>query len=139
MEIYELIKDLNFTSVAWQIFAPLCFSLADFITGYIQALINHDVQSKKMRVGLLHKTLIFLVILLSFIIQFAFDLSYISSFVCVYVVIMEIISIMENLKKAGLDIGNFGKTLEASKGKLKDEESKKIEKIVKIINDKEEE
>lgn len=135
MDIYEIIKELNFSSVAWQIFTPLCFSLADFITGYIQALINHDVQSKKMRVGLLHKTLIFLVILLSFIIHLAFDLKYVSSFVCVYVTFMEIVSILENLKKAGLDIGKFGKTLEASK---EVKEDKKIEKIVKIINDKEE-
>ena len=139
MDLYELIKDLNFTSVAWQIFTPLCFSLADFVTGYIQAVINHDVKSQKMRVGLLHKTLIFLVIILSFIVHLAFDLKYVSSFVCIYVVLMEIISIIENLKKAGLDMGNFGKTLEASKGKVKDEESQKIEKIVKIINDKEEE
>ena len=80
MDLYEIIKDLNFTSVAWQIFTPLCFSLADFVTGYIQAVINHDVQSKKMRVGLLHKTLIFLVIILSFIVHLAFDLKYVSSF-----------------------------------------------------------
>ena len=139
MDLYEIIKDLNFTSVAWQIFTPLCFSLADFVTGYIQAVINHDVQSKKMRVGLLHKTLIFLVIILSFIVHLAFDLKYVSSFVCIYVVLMEIISIMENLKKAGLDVGNFGKTLEASKVKVKEGDEKKIEKIVKIINDKEDE
>lgn len=134
MDLYEIIKSLNFTNVAWQIFTPLLFSLADFITGYIQALINHDVQSRKMRVGLLHKTLIFLVIILSFVVHLAFNLKYVSSFVCIYVVLMEIISIMENLKKAGLDVGNFGKTLEASNEKA---ENKKIEKIVKIINDKE--
>ncbi len=136
MEIYEIIKDLNFSSVMWQILTPLCFSLADFITGYIQAVINHDVQSKKMRVGLLHKTLIFLVILLSFIIHLSFDLKYVSSFVCIYVTFMEIISILENLKKAGLDIGKFGKTLEEVKtDKVND--TTKIEKIVKIISDKE--
>lgn len=136
MEIYEIIKDLNFSSVMWQILTPLCFSLADFITGYIQAVINHDVQSKKMRVGLLHKTLIFLVILLAFIIHLAFDLKYVSTFVCIYVTFMEIISILENLKKAGLDIGKFGKTLEEVKtDKVND--TTKIEKIVKIISDKE--
>lgn len=137
MEIYEIIKDLNFSSVMWQILTPLCFSLADFITGYIQAVINHDVQSKKMRVGLLHKTLIFLVILLSFVIHLAFDLKYVSSFVCIYVTFMEIISILENLKKAGLDIGKFGKTLEEVK-MTNEKDTVKIEKIVKIINDKEE-
>lgn len=135
MEIYEIIKELNFASLGWQIFTPLCFSVADFITGYIQALINKNVESKKMRVGLLHKTLILLVIILSFVIDLAFNLKYISSFVCVYVVIMEIMSILENLKKAGINVGKFGKSLEVANEVKKD---KKIEKIVKIINDKEE-
>lgn len=134
MEIYELIKDLNFTSVAWQIFTPLCFSLADFITGYIQALINKNVESRKMRVGLLHKTLILLVIILSFVVDLAFNLKYIASFVCVYVVVMEIMSILENLKKAGINVGKFNKGLEEA-NKIKQDQ--KIEKIVKIINDKE--
>lgn len=138
MEIYEIIKDLNFTSVMWQIITPLCFSVADFITGFIQAVINHDVQSRKMRVGILHKTLILLVIILSFVIEFAFDLKYVSSFVCAYVTLMEVMSILENLKKAGINIGKFGQTLEATKGDLKEGETQKIEKIVKIINDKEE-
>lgn len=136
MDIYEIMKDLNFASVTWQIIAPLCFSVADFVTGYIQAVINNDVQSRKMRVGLLHKTLILLVIILGFIIDFAFSLKYVSSFICIYVVVMEITSILENLKKAGINIGKFGKTLEAANETKKDE---KIEKIVKIINDKEEE
>lgn len=134
MNIYELIQNLNFTNTTWQIITPLCFSCADFITGYIQAVINHDVQSTKMRVGLLHKTLIFLVILLSFMLDYAFRLNYISSFVCCYIVFMEITSILENLKKAGINVGKFGKTLELANENKKDE---KIEKIVKIINDKE--
>lgn len=138
MDIYELIKDLNFTSVTWQIITPLCFSCADYITGFIQAVINHDVQSKKMRTGLLHKTLIFLVIILSFIFHFAFNMKYVSTFVCSYVVFMEIISIFENLKKAGINLGKAGKTLENVK--VENEETQaKIEKVVKIINDKEEE
>ena len=41
------------------------------------------------------------------------------------------IAFCEEIQKAGLDVGNFGKTLEASKGKVKDEESKKIEKNCK--------
>ncbi|MBQ1198429.1 MAG: phage holin family protein [Spirochaetaceae bacterium] len=134
MEIYELIQELNFANLGWQIFTPLCFSLADYITGYIQALINKDVQSRKMRVGLLHKTLILLVIILSFVIDFAFNLKYVSSFVCIYVTLMEITSIFENLKKAGINLGKFGKALEVTNATKKDE---KIEKIVKIINDKE--
>lgn len=115
MEIYEVIEKLHFTSITWQVLTPLIFSLADFITGYIQAVINKDVSSQKMRVGLLHKILIMLVIILSFVINFAFNTEWISKVVCIYVIIMEITSIIENLKKAGLDVGKFGEMLKGSK------------------------
>ena len=74
--------------------------------------------------------------MLSFIAHLAFDMNYIYTFVCGYVVFMEVISILENLKKAGINIGKFGKTLEEVKT-TNEKDKKKIEKIVKIINDKE--
>lgn len=139
MDLYELIKDLNWSSTTWQIVTPLCFSCADYVTGFIQAVINRDVQSKKMRTGLLHKALIFLVIILSFIFHYAFNLKYVSTFVCSYVVFMEIISIGENLKKAGINIGKASKTLDDIKeNETNEENKKKLEKVVKIIEDKEE-
>lgn len=108
MEIYEIINTLNFTSIMWQIITPFIFSLADVITGYIQAIINHNVDSQKMREGLLHKFLIIIIIILSFIIELAFSIKYVSGFVCIYVTLMEFISIIENLKKAGIDVGKIG-------------------------------
>lgn len=110
-EIINLFKDLNFTSVLWQIITPLIFSLADILTGYVQAVINKNVDSQKMRTGLWHKFLIVVVIILSFVIELAFAIKYISSVVCIYVVVMELVSILENLKKAGIDIGRIGNIL----------------------------
>lgn len=115
MDIAELITRLNFSNIIWQILAPLIFSLADIITGYIQAVINQNVDSQKMRIGLLHKALIILVIILAFVIQYAFSLNYIASFVCVYVVLMELVSIAENLQKAGIDIGKLSNILKDKK------------------------
>lgn len=115
MDIAELITRLNFSNIIWQILAPLIFSLADIITGYIQAVINQNVDSQKMRIGLLHKALIILVIILAFVIQYAFSLNYIAGFVCVYVVIMEVVSIAENLQKAGVDIGKLSNILKDKK------------------------
>lgn len=111
MDFEMLLNNLNFSGIIWQIVTPLIFSLADIITGYIQAIINNNVDSQKMRVGLLHKTLIILVIILSFVIQFAFKLDYIASFVCIYVVLMELVSIVENLQKAGVDIGRLAELI----------------------------
>lgn len=104
MSVEQIFQNANFTSIIWQIATPLIFMLADIITGYIQAVINHDVQSKIMRQGLLHKVLLILIIILSFVINFAFGMNTISIGVCLYICVMEVTSILENLKKAGLDL-----------------------------------
>lgn len=131
MEFYELIKNLNFSSVMWQIATPLIFSISDIITGYIQALINKNVDSQKMRVGLLHKVLILIIIVLSFTIQFAFNIKYIASFVCIYVTLMEIVSILENLKKANIELGKLSEIL---KNKNDETTSESVNKLIDTIN-----
>lgn len=109
MNIEEIIKTLNFSTIGWQIATPIIFMGADIITGFIQAVINNDVQSKKMREGLLHKILIIIILILSFVVTAAFNLSIVSKFVCAYIIVMEFISIFENLSKAGLDITELKK------------------------------
>lgn len=113
----NLLQNLEFSNILWQILTPLIFSIVDILTGYIQAVINKDVDSKIMREGLLHKILLILIMLLSFILEFAFNLHCISVGVCIYICVMELTSILENLKKAGINI-NFINFL---KGDEKDE------------------
>ena len=81
MNIQEILQTLNFSSVAWQILAPCIFSICDVITGFIQAVINKDVDSQIMRNGLLHKVLIVIIILLSFIADLSFNLNFVSKIV----------------------------------------------------------
>lgn len=114
MDINQLIETLNFSNYFWQIFTPVLFSFMDIITGYIQAVINHDVDSSIMRQGLLHKILLVLVIIMSYVLDVTFSLSIISKFISIYIIIMELTSILENLKNAGLD---FGKVTDILKGK----------------------
>ena len=104
MNIQEVINSLDFSSLAWQVFTPIIFSVVDILTGFIQAMINNNVSSKVMRVGLLHKILIIIVVMLGFVGGAAFNLPIIPKFICGYIVIMETISIFENLAKAGLDV-----------------------------------
>lgn len=111
MEIQEILQNLNFSSIAWQILAPCIFSLCDVLTGFIQAVINKDVDSQVMRNGLLHKVLIIIIILLSFVADLSLNLSLVSKIVCGYVILMETTSILENLKKAGVDIGKLTEIL----------------------------
>ena len=68
-----------------------------------------------MREGLLRKILLILIVILSFIFQYAFNIPAISKVVCIYLIIMEIISILENLKKAGIDLGKLGELLKVKR------------------------
>ena len=107
MDIQNIIENLDFSSIGWMIATPIIFSIIDIVTGFIQAVINHDVQSSKMRVGLLHKILICIVLLAGFVFGLSFNLPVIPKFISGYIVIMEVISIFENLKKAGIDFSVF--------------------------------
>lgn len=110
-KILYILDQLDFSSVLWQIMTPLIFSMADIITGLIQAIINKNLDSQKMRMGLLHKTLLIIIILLGFTLDFTFNLNFVSRSICIFVIAMEIISIAENMKKAGIPIGKVANVI----------------------------
>lgn len=105
MELETILNTLNFSNIIWQILTPIIFSLADVLTGFIQAVINKNVDSSVMRNGLLHKILIIIVVFLGFVIDATFSINIVAKIICSYIIIMELTSILENLKKAGLDFG----------------------------------
>ena len=111
MEFEQILEALDFTNIFWQGGATLIFMVADIITGFMQAIINKDVDSQKMREGIMRKGLLILVIILSFVAQYAFNIPQVSKVVCLYIIFMEIISILENVKKSGIDIGKLGELL----------------------------
>lgn len=116
--INEIINNLSFASLGWQIVASLIFILSDILTGVISALIQKNLDSQKMREGLLRKSLLLIIIVLGFIVEYAFKMPYVSKVICIYIIIMETISILENMKKAGVDLGKLGELL-----KIKPEEN----------------
>lgn len=111
----ELVKTLTFSSILWQVITPLIFSGLDILTGYIQAVINKNVDSKVMREGLLHKCLLIVAIIVGYVVEYAFGISAVAQVITVYICVMEVMSILENLKKAGLDIGKIGDILKNNK------------------------
>lgn len=102
--ISDLVSNLDFVSIFWQISTPIIFSICDVVAGVLQAIINRNMDSQKMREGLIHKALIIMILILSFVIECTFNLSIVSKAVCIYIIFMELISIVENLKKAGFNV-----------------------------------
>ena len=115
----ELINQLKFQNELWIYVTPLIMMLCDIVTGYIQALINKNVVSSKMRVGLLHKILNTLIIFIAKIFSLAFGHDYFVYGVSMYIVVMELISIFENLEKAGIKIDYLKKIFQNKKEEKK--------------------
>lgn len=87
------------------ILLPLVLMAADIFTGWIQATINGTWDSTKMRKGLYRKSGELLVIVLTFTISEAISLPVdITAFIAMYIIIMEILSVCENLDQAGLPV-----------------------------------
>lgn len=84
------------------------FILFDLLTGFLQAIKNKNFKSCVMREGLVHKATIICIVGLAIFIDYAqkyYHLGFNVSLtlpVCIYVIIMEIGSILENLKKIGV-------------------------------------
>lgn len=143
MEKYvEILTNLDFTNITWQISAPLIFSFADIVTGFIQAVINKNVDSQKMRNGLLHKVTLIIILILGFVIELAFNLKIVSKTICVLIIFMEIISIAENVKKMGIKLGWLTKILKEKSDKTTNENLSylinTVDDLIKDENKKEE-
>ena len=99
------IQEVNFTSRYWVLLLPLILMAADIITGWIQATVNGTWDSTKMRKGLYRKSGEILIIVLAYVISVAISLPFdVAAFIAGYVVIMELISVCENLDQAGLPV-----------------------------------
>lgn len=102
MEAFSL-EHIRFTRDYWLILLPLICAAADIVTGWIQATVNNTWDSTKMRKGLYRKGGELLAVLLTWVICIALVLPMdVTTFVSAYIVIMEVVSVIENLDQAGV-------------------------------------
>ena len=101
----EALQEITFTHKYWILLLPLILMAADIITGWIQATINETWDSTKMRKGLYRKSGELLVLVLAYAIAVAIKLPFnVAAFIAAYIIIMEILSVCENLNQAGLPV-----------------------------------
>ena len=114
------ISQITYTHAYWIFLLPLIGAAADILTGWIQASINGTWDSTKMRKGLYRKSGEILIVLLGYAAELAVDIAaqaHVATFLSIYVVIMEILSVIENLDQAGVAVPSF---LRDKLGKIKD-------------------
>ena len=99
------LQNITFTHRYWVLLLPIFLMAADIITGWIQAAINGTWDSTKMRTGLFRKSEELLVIVIAYVIYVAIELPVdVPAFIAGYIIVMEIISVCENLDQAGLPV-----------------------------------
>lgn len=114
MEISQIINQLQAVAPNPVPFAFACgFILLDVLTGYAQAVANKDVSSAKMRNGFWHKLALVFAILAAGMVDIAtgyeLDLGFdvpIFEASCLYVMVMELTSIAENIKRMNQELAD---------------------------------
>lgn len=97
----------------WSILLACVMMCADVVVGFIQAAINNRLSSTKMRQGLLHKVLILILIFVCLAIEIGightvklpYDIPT-CGVVCGYVIVMELVSILENIARGYPEFAN---------------------------------
>lgn len=104
----EQLQDITFTHRYWILLLPLFLMGCDIVTGWIQATINGTWDSTKMRKGLFRKSGEIMVVVIAYVIYAAINLPVdIPAFIATYIIIMEIISVFENLDQAGVPVPHW--------------------------------
>lgn len=104
----DTLQNISYTHRFWVFLLPLVLMAADIVTGWIQASVNGTWDSTKMRKGLYRKSGELLTILVAYAIQEAVTLSIdVTACISGYVIIMELLSIIENLDQAGIPVPTF--------------------------------
>ena len=115
------LSNFSYSHIYWIFLLPLIGAGADIVTGWIQATINGTWDSTKMRKGLYRKGGELLVVIIAFIAEAAIPViaEYrVATWISLYIVIMEAVSVLENLDQAGV---GFPKSILKKLGKVKEE------------------
>ena len=99
--------------IHWAVIVIACaFMLLDLITGFVQACVNKCVESSKMKCGLWHKCGFLLAIIFGMLCEYAMNYVNLGFYVpiqdtvCLFVILTEIISNLENLGKISPELAS---------------------------------
>jgi len=105
MEYLEILKAYFLTPIILKfILAAFCFYCFDFISGFTTAWKNHNIQSTKLRGGLDKFVKYVIYIFIGVLFDFFINNTVMCPICCARIIIIELTSLNENLKKIGLDI-----------------------------------
>lgn len=139
--IIDIVQSFSFRNDFWGLALPFFLIVIDVILGTIGACVNEEFSSARMRKGLSKKAGEVSILVIGELFCYALQLPpYIMTFFSLYIIIMELSSIVENLGKLGVPIPKFikGAVSEVNET-LNDEEFDVIIKRIDELEKKEKE
>lgn len=141
MELKHLLQ-LQFTKDWWVLLLPVILMALDILSGVTHAWATGHLKSYRMREGLERKCAeIFAIIAAEVITVALYVPTYVMIGVSVYIIFMELVSLLENLEKMHMPLPRFVKrALGAAKDmldgddKLSDETKEEIKKAKKLLD-----
>lgn len=107
-KVNEVFGQMKFTNDFWLIALPAILMSLDVATGFINAWAKNEIKSSVMRQGLARKFGELVILGIGQLFFFGVGLpKYCVGFVSFYIILMELISICENLDKLGVPIPKF--------------------------------
>ena len=104
----DVFKQIRFANDFWVVMLPAILMALDIITGFVNAWSKNAIKSSVMRQGLARKFGELVVIAIGQLFFYGVGLpKYIVAGISTYIILMELISICENLKKLGVPIPKF--------------------------------
>lgn len=110
MTAEQIINQINFASPTWVFVVPCVLMVLDFATGFLNAAVKHEIKSSIMRTGLAKKAGEIVILVIGELIVYATVIpvkTQIMNFLSIYISLMELISIMENLALLGVPVPGF--------------------------------
>lgn len=103
--LQDVANIIHFEKSWYILIVPLVMMGFDYLTGIMKAVHNHDIQSSKLRDGLMRKFGEMITIIISLFLQYSIGLpKEITIFISIYIIVMELISIIENLDAIGVKV-----------------------------------
>jgi len=110
MEELKVLAGIKFANDYWVLLLPCSLMAIDFLTGFINAWLTGHIKSYVMREGLAKKCGEVALLVAGEVLTLGLSVPvYIVAGVSVYIILMEIISLFENLEKLGVPIPKFVK------------------------------
>jgi len=108
MDIVVFLSNFKFTNETWVLILPVSLMAIDILTGLLYAWSTETFKSKKMRSGLSKKVGEIAILVIGELFSYGMRIPpIIMAGISAYIIFMEFMSIMENLKKLGVPIPGF--------------------------------